>query len=70
MKILEWIKDNILKIAAVPVVVSSGNFILLLVQSMSDGVITDEELHALIKVGSGIELICLVAVMGVLKIRK
>ena len=70
MKIFEWIKDNIIKIASVPVVVSSGNFILLFIQSISDGVITNEELHSLIEIGSGIEIICLAAVMAVLKIRK
>lgn len=70
MNIIEWIKNNVMKIITVPVVISTGNFAVLLVQSLSDGVITEDELHMLIKAGSGIQLVCLALVMGVLKIKK
>lgn len=70
MNVLEFIKKNILKIVTVPVVISAGSFALLLVQSLSDGVISDEELHSLIQAGSGIELVFLAVIMAVLKVRK
>ncbi len=50
-------------------ILSSVNFVTLLVSSLSDGIITDEELHALIQASSGIQVVVLVVIMAFLKSR-
>lgn len=67
---IDWLETHILKLIGIPVTLNVVKFALLLVQSLSDGVITDDELHSLMQLGSGVELIVLVIVMAVLKVKK
>lgn len=67
--ILNWLANNLTKVIGVPVVVNSMSFLALLFQSLSDGVIDETELHNLLTAGSGIDLIVLVFVMAVMKVR-
>lgn len=60
-------KKHLFKLITIPAIISALNFIVLILQSVSDGVITDQELHALIKASSGIDIIFLVIAITLLK---
>jgi len=68
--LLEWLKENVAKIVAVPVLINSFEFAMLFLESIKDGVIDDRELHALMQVGDSVSLIFLAIAMAVLKLRK
>lgn len=67
---LDWIQENLDKLVTVPVFSNIGTFALVLVQSLSDGVVTDDELHAIVQASSGLTLFMLTLVLAVLKFRK
>jgi hypothetical protein len=67
---MNWVKNNLGKVVAVPITINTIEFAVLFLQSIQDGVITDEELHQMMQVGSGVSLIFLTAVLGFLKLKK
>lgn len=67
--LLRSAKNNVSKVVAIPAFVSSVQFLILLVQAASDGVIDDNELHQLMTAGSGINLIVLLLVYAILKLK-
>ncbi len=69
MDLLQFLEKNLNRILTVPVIISLMHFILLLIQSLSDGILTNEELHALIQGTSGINIVILGFVMIVLKLK-
>lgn len=68
--IYNWIGKNIGKAIGVPIVLNSVEFILMLAHSLSDGVISHDELEALLKAGDGINLAFLAIVLAYLKFKK
>ena len=65
--ILGWLKNNVSKVVAVPVVFNTLEFAMLFVDSMRDGIMDDRELHALMQAGDSISLIYLAIAMAILK---
>lgn len=67
---LEFLKTHLMKFLTVPVFLNALNFSLLLLQALSDGVLSDEEILKLIHASTGIQLVFLAIVMALLKKRK
>lgn len=67
---LKWLQNNLHTTVAAPTIVSFMQFLYMLIQSASDGVIDNKELYQLMTMGSGFNLIVLLAVYVFLKIRK
>ena len=70
MNILDWLKKNAHYFLMIPMLIGSGNFGLLLAQSLMDGTIDDVELHALMQAGSATQVAALVLIMAILKFKK
>lgn len=67
MNILDMIKEHAKPLIAVPAILNGGNFLIMLLQSVSDGVITDQELHNLMQASSGLNIVILGIVMLIMK---
>lgn len=67
MKLIDWVKDNLGKVVAVPLAFNGLEFFALLFDALRDGVVSDAELHALMKAGDSVNMIFLAVVLAVLK---
>jgi len=70
MKLLKWLKTNVMKVVALPIALSSLQFLALLIQSLGDGMVDDNELHAMLQAGNSTSLFFLALVMAILKLNK
>lgn len=62
-KIVAWIKKNPIKSLVVPTAISSMTFVINLIEALSDGNLSQKELHMLLTSANGIESIALIAIM-------
>ena len=67
--IFEFLKKNAHYLIFIPTIIGSGNFGLLLAQSLIDGSISDSELHSLMQAGSATQVGLLLLIMALLKLR-
>ena len=63
-------RDHAGKILWIPLIVSTGTFALNVVNALSDGKIDDYEFHKLTQGASSVEIVALVIVMALLKIKR
>lgn len=68
--ILAFLKKNAHYLLLIPACIGSGNFGLLLAQSLMDGNIDDVELHNLLQAGSATQVAFLVLIMAIFKLKK
>lgn len=66
-RVQELVNKHALKAVSVTTLLSGGNFLIMLLQALADGKITDEELHQLITASSGIETLVLAVVIYFLR---
>ena len=69
-KIMNYLTAHAKSAIAIPAAISGFEFMALLIQSASDGVISEQELHALLKAGSGFNFVILAIVLAYLHYRK
>lgn len=68
--LFNWLQSNVHKAVGVPALISTVQFLAMLMQYASDGVIDETELHQLLTTGSAINLAILIVVYAFLKARK
>jgi len=69
-KIWNFLENNITKVIGIPLVLNAVEFLMMLMHSLEDGLISHDELEVLLKFGDGINLIILSSVMAYLKFKK
>ena len=69
-KMWNFVEKNLGKAITIPIALNGLEFLMMLIHSMSDGVIDHSELEALLKVGDGVSILLLTLVMGYLKFKK
>ena len=65
-----FVEKHLFKFVATPVVLNGVEFLMMLMHSLDDGVISHEELEVLLKAGDGLSLTMLSLVMAYLKFKK
>jgi hypothetical protein len=70
LELLLKLKDHTGKIMWIPLIMSSTTFVANLIIAASDGVISDDEFHSLIQQSTGGQMVVLIAIMGLLKLKK
>ncbi len=69
-KLWNLIEAHLGKAIGIPLGLNTIQFLLMLVNAISDGVLSHEELEALMKAGNGITLVLLALVMAYMKFKK
>ena len=70
MKILDWVKDNAIKLLAIPAGLGGLEFLAELASAGKDGVISHDELVKIIAIASPTQIVLTVIVMLALAYRK
>lgn len=64
-----WVENDVGKALSIPTIISAGTFLMNLVQSLRDGVLSHDEIQNLIQSSSGIETLILGVAMLIWKKR-
>lgn len=68
--LLKLIEKNAGKTVGIPFIISTLQFLLMLLHAMSDGIIDHQELEALLQAGNGVQMVFLALAIGYLQFRK